>query len=343
MADVRVGRDLSYGGVTMVTQQKALVESGRANDLGYKTFRLGGYEFERNAYFTIIRYPGGEYHIPVGEFMRAVQRDIGWNFFYGMVKFDEVFGTFNFYEKGVDMFLGKYNDAWQKSGKHYSEMFPNEKISATFKAILEDWVPPDFNPWAAPRETGSPFGRKRGGPHPAIFRKRIVTTTMIKTQRTDDTHPVNEAFQDLRGKDGEMKIKPEYAERFGLLNLYEYLARNDVTWNPEIVSAVEYSLFCPTTEEYILPITHGNDRVEWFLLLNGQISMEVRDRDTGILLAYLHMKPGDCTAMPADISHNLWAPERSMLLVWENGNPQLPELIRLGKTPTAPLEEFGLK
>ena len=109
----------------MVTQQKALVESGRANDLGYKTFRLGGYEFERNAYFTIIRYPGGEYHIPVGEFMRAVQRDIGWNFFYGMVKFDEVFGTFNFYEKGVDMFLGKYNDAWQKSGKHYSEMFPN--------------------------------------------------------------------------------------------------------------------------------------------------------------------------------------------------------------------------
>src|SRR2546428_10605845 len=153
MADVRMGRDLPHGGVTMVTQQKALVESGRANDLGYKTFRLGGYEFERNAYFTIIRYPGGEYHIPVGEFMRAVQRDIGWNFFYGMGKFDEVFGTFNFYEKGVDMFLGKYNDAWQKSGKHYSEMFQNQKVSATFKAILEDWVPPDFNPSAAPRET----------------------------------------------------------------------------------------------------------------------------------------------------------------------------------------------
>jgi len=105
---------------------------------------------------------------------------------------------------------------------------------------------------------------------------------------------------------------------------------------------VEYSLFCPTTEEYILPITHGNDRVEWFLLLNGQISMEIRDRDTGVLRAYLHMKPGDCCAMPADISHNLWAPERSMLLVWENGNPELPELIRLGKTPTTPLQEFGL-
>src|SRR5436190_265517 len=296
----------------------------------------------KNAYFTVIHYPGGEYHMPVGEFLRAVQRDIGWNFFYGMVKFDQVFGTFNFYDNGVDMFVGKYNDAWQKAGKAYSEMFPNERISATLKAILEDWVPPDFNPWAAPRETGSPFGRKRGGPHPAIFRKRIVTKTMIKEPRTDATHPVNEAFKGLQGKDGEMKIKPEFKERFGLLNLYDYLARNDVTWNPEIVSAVEYSLFCPTTEEYILPITHGNDRVEWFLLLNGQISMEIRDRDTGNLRAYMHMKPGDCCAMPADISHNLWAPERSMLLVCENGNPELPELIRLGKTPTTPLQEFGL-
>ena len=327
----------------MVTQQKALVDVVGTNDLGYKIFRLGSFTFERNAYFAISHYPGGEYHIPVGEFLRAIQRDIGWNFFYGMVKFDEVFGTMNFYEKGVDLFIGKYNDASQKAGKAYSEMFPNEKISGCFKGILEDWVPGDFNPWAAPRETGSPFGKKRSGPHPAIFRKRIVTNTMIKTPRTDATHPVNEAFKDMRGVDGEMHIKPEFKERFGLLNLYDYLARNDVTWNPEIVSAVEYSLFCPTTEEYILPITHGNDRVEWFLLLNGQISMEIRDRDTGILRAYLHMKPGDCTAMPADISHNLWAPERSMLLVWENGNPQIPELIALGKTPTAPLEEFGLK
>src|SRR5439155_11637816 len=85
MGDVRLGKDLSYGGVTMVTQQKALVDSGRANDLGYKTFRLGGYEFERNAYFTIIRYPGGENHIPVGEFMRADRRATDWNFFAGVV------------------------------------------------------------------------------------------------------------------------------------------------------------------------------------------------------------------------------------------------------------------
>src|SRR5207247_1158672 len=82
----------------------------------YKTFRLGQFTFERNAYFCVIHYPGGEYHMPVGEFLRAVQRDIGWNFFYGMVKFDQVFGSFNFYDKGVDLFLGKYNDAWQKSG-----------------------------------------------------------------------------------------------------------------------------------------------------------------------------------------------------------------------------------
>ena len=326
----------------MVTATEELVQLSEKNDLGYRSIRMGGFEFERNAYFAIIHYPGGEYHMPVGHFLRAIQRDIGWNFFYGMVKFDDVFGTLNYYEKGVDCFVGKYNAAWQKGGKAYSEMMPNELISAAFKAILEDWVPPDFNPWAAPRETGSPFGAKRGGPHAAIYRTRIVTDTMIKEQRTDETHPVNEAFKNLRGVDGELNVKPEHADRFGLLNMYDYLARNDTTWNPEIVSAVEYSLFFPTTEVYILPVTHGNDRVVWFLLLNGQISMEIHDRDTGTLLAYLHMKPGDCCAMPADISHKLWAPERSMLLVWENGDPQIPELIRLGKTPTAPLEEFGL-
>src|SRR5947209_20589686 len=109
----------------MDTHTHVVVEAPEANDHDYKSFRLGGYTFERNAYFTVIHYPGGEYHMPVGELLRAVQRDIGWNFFYGMVKFDQVFGTFNFYVNGVDMLVGKYNDDWQQPGHAYSEMFPN--------------------------------------------------------------------------------------------------------------------------------------------------------------------------------------------------------------------------
>src|SRR2546429_4667866 len=103
--------------MNMVTETQHLVEAQKANELGYKSFRLGGYTFERNAYFTVIHYPGGEYHMPVGEFLRAVQRDIGWNFFYGMVKVDQVFGACNFYDHGVGKFVGKGYRAWPEAGK----------------------------------------------------------------------------------------------------------------------------------------------------------------------------------------------------------------------------------
>ena len=42
--------------------------------------------------------------------------------------------------------------------------------------------------------------------------------------------------------------------------------------------------------------------------------------------------------MPADIRHQGYAPKRSMLLVWENGDPALPDLIASGRTPTYPVE-----
>ena len=37
------------------------------------------------------------------------------------------------------------------------------------------------------------------------------------------------------------------------------------------------SLFCPTSEEYILPVEHGNDRVEWFIQLSDEIIWDIKD------------------------------------------------------------------
>ena len=105
-----------------------------------------------------------------------------------------------------------------------------------------------------------------------------------------------------------------------------------------MVSVCKDSLFCPTTEEYILPVIHGNDRVEWFLQLSDQITWDVEDRDTGAVRSRVVMKAGDVCAMPADIRHQGYSPKRSMLLVWENGSPELPELIASGKAPTHPVE-----
>ncbi len=87
------------------------------------------------------------------------------------------------------------------------------------------------------------------------------------------------------------------------------------------------SLYCPTTEEYILPIIHGNDRVEWFVQLCDEIRWDVADRDTGAPRAKVTMRAGDVAAMPADIRHQGYSTKRSMLLVWENASPELPELI----------------
>ena len=50
------------------------------------------------------------------------------------------------------------------------------------------------------------------------------------------------------------------------------------------------------------------------------------------------MRPGDVAAMPSNIRHQGYSPKRSMLLVWENADPALPELINSGQMPTYPAE-----
>ena len=105
--------------------------------------------------------------------------------------------------------------------------------------MLEDWVPAEFDPFAAPRETGSAVGPKRG----------VESRCNSPQARRDDSHrqairPSRAGISDQRGfkgmefKDGEMHIKPGHENKFGLVNLYEYLARSDVTWNPSIVSVL---------------------------------------------------------------------------------------------------------
>ena len=50
----------------------------------------------------------------VDAFLRALQRDVAWEFFYGIVNFDGVVGTMNHYGT-VDLFAGRYNDAYRKA------------------------------------------------------------------------------------------------------------------------------------------------------------------------------------------------------------------------------------
>lgn len=326
-----------------MTVMDEVVRSAEANVEGYHEFSLGEFNFRRDEFFVYISWPTGNHIMSVDAFLRALQRDVAWDFFYGIVNFDGVFGTVNHYGT-VDIFAGRYNDSYRKAELDYSENVETPRIRETFKAMLDDWTNSTFDPFASPHETGSAFGIKSGGNNAAVTRRRVAANRMVGVPgdeqiRTDDSgFPVNRMFLDVDQTEPVVEAEPGFEGEVVAFNLFAYLSRSDVTWNPSVVSACKDSLFCPTTEEYILPIIHGNDRVEWFLQLSDEITWEVEDRDTGAVRSRVVMKAGDICAMPADIRHQGYSPKRSMLLVWENNSTDLPELIASGKTPTYPVE-----
>jgi hypothetical protein len=312
-----------------MTIQLDVERSADVNIDGYFEFRLGEFTFRRDEFFVYITWPTGSHMMSVDAFLRALQRDVAWDFFYGIVNFDGVFGTVNHYGT-VDIFAGRFNDSYRKAELDYSENHETPHIRETFKAMLDDWTNESFDPFASPHETGSAFGLKNGNNTPAVTRERVTATRMVglpgdQQPRSDESgYPVNRMFADVDQSEPVVEVEPGFENEVAAFSLFAYLSRSNVTWNPSVVSVCKDSLACPTTEEYILPIIHGNDRVEWFVQLSDQIEWEVADRVTGALRARVTMKPGDVAAMPADIRHQGFAPKRSMLLVWENASPELP-------------------
>jgi hypothetical protein len=70
--------------------------------------------FSRDEYFAYVTWPAGRHVMSADAFLRALQRDVAWDFFYGIVNFDGVLGTMNHYGT-VDLFAGRYNDAYRKA------------------------------------------------------------------------------------------------------------------------------------------------------------------------------------------------------------------------------------
>ena len=90
---------------TASTPSTAPELSSAAGKLGYQTFTIGKFHFDRDEYFAHIKFPGGQHLMPIDDFLRALMRDVGWGFFYGTVNFDSVLGTINHYGT-VDLFAG---------------------------------------------------------------------------------------------------------------------------------------------------------------------------------------------------------------------------------------------
>lgn len=318
--------------------------TANVNEQGYETFRIGKFEFERDDYFAHIRYPGNTHIMPVEAFLRALMRDVAWGFFYGTVNFDHVFGTINHYGT-VEMFIGLNNVSYRNAHQEYVETFASKDLKKTFEAILENWTNEGFDPFAAPEETGSPFGVKRGNNNKAVKRERLAAKRMVgmkgdlKERKEEDGLTINRGFLDVPQTKPEIHAEPGFENDVHATNLFAYLSRSDVTWNPSVVSVVKDSLLCPTTEEHILPITHGNDRVEWFIQLSDRITWQIEDKVSGMPLCVVDMKAGDVSAMPADIRHRGYArPKRAMLMVWENNDGTLPHRHASGELKPYPVE-----
>jgi hypothetical protein len=326
----------------MTTTDTTDVIASEPNHEGYREFTLGHFRFRRDEYFAHITWPTGEHTISIDAFLRSMQRDVAWDFFYGTVNFDAVVGTINHYGT-VDLFAGQFNEVYRTAERDYLENFPTPQIRETFKSMLDDWTIDGFDPFASPAETDKPFGVKSGSNTEAVTRRRVTAQRMVgvpgdEKLRTDETHPINRMFADVPQDEPEIHAEPGYEDKVCAFSLFAYLSRSDVTWNPSVVSVCKASLYCPTTEEYILPIIHGNDRVEWFVQLSDEIQWEVQDGKTGALRSKVTMRPGDVAAMPGDIRHQGYSPKRSMLLVWENASPELPGLISSGQAPVYPVE-----
>ena len=313
------------------------------NYTGYRSFRAGQFEFSRDGYFAHIRTKDIRHQMAVDVFLRALMRDVAWGFFYGTVNFDPVVGTTNYYGE-VELFLGATNEAFRAAGRDVTERFKSDELMAIFKEMISDWTNSGYDPFAAPMETGAPWGHKSGDNDPAVQRQRVTAKRMVGLPgdtplRSDASgFPINRMFADVVQDVPEVHAEPGFEHEVSAFNLFAYLSRSDVTWNPSVCSVVRESLFCPTSEEFMLPVEHGNDRCEWFLQLSDEIVWKTKDRDTGRDRAMVVQRAGDISCMPADVRHQGFSTKRSMLLVWENGSPKIPDLIREGKAPTVAVE-----
>jgi len=333
---------------TQLSNEPGVKSSAASNRTGYRSFTLGSFSFSRDEYFVQVSWPAkGQvltHTVSADAFLRAMMRDVAWGFFYGWVNFDDVVGTRNLYGK-VELYAGRYNPAYSAKGLDLTETFESPQIMATFKAILDDWTNAGFDPFAAPAETGKEWvGNKNGHNREAIERQRQACKRMPGLPGDADLRsdangfPINRAFADVPQTAPEVHAEAGFEDEVHAINLFAYLSRSDVTWNPSVSSVCGRSLCCPTTEEYILPIKHGNDRVEWFVQLSDEIDWIIEDKQTGAPRAKVKMKAGDVAAMPADIRHQGFARKRSMLLVWENATPGLPDMYENGELKPYPIE-----
>ncbi len=326
-----------------ITVKNPEIVASEPNKQGYRSFTFDAFKFSRDEYFVHITWPKGKHTMEVDRFLRAMVRDIGWGFFYGWIFFDDIFGTTNHYGT-VDIYAGAYDNGCKAAGIDFIQTYTAESVSKAFEVISRDWISEGYDPLRAPLETGSPMGSKGKPMTGPLLRNFNPASRMLglpgdQPVRSDDTGtPINRAFADVTMDKPDIEPEPGFEGQLHAINLFDHISRSDVTWNPSVTAVTKASICCVTSEEHMLPVIHGNDRNEWFIQLSDEIHWKIYDKNSGNPRGTIVMKAGDVCAMPADIRHQGFSPKRCMLMVMENGSPELPELYATGKLAPYPIE-----
>jgi hypothetical protein len=101
------------------------------------------------------------------------------------------------------MFIGAMNEGYVSAKRDFVERFKSSELMSIFKQMISDWTNEGYDPFAAPMETGAPWGSKHGDNDRAVQRQRVTARRMVGLPgdtplRTDQSgFRVNRMFPDV--------------------------------------------------------------------------------------------------------------------------------------------------
>ena len=298
----------------------------------------------RDEHFAHVDWPTGHHVMSVEAFLKALMRDVAWNFFYGIVNFDsrhrhdEPLRERRPVRRPVQRRLPQGRD--RPPGElppRRDHRPPSRPCSPTGRTTGTTRSPPRRRP-------GRRSVEKRGDNLAAITRRGFTAQRMVgvpgdEPLRSDDTgHPINRMFADVAQDEPVVEAEPGYEDEVAAFNLFAYLVAQRRDVEPVGGVGVPGQPLLPH-HRGVHPADHPRQRPRRVVRpalrrdpLEGRGPRHRRPR------AKVLMKAGDVAAMPADIRHQGYSPKRAMLLVWENGSPELPGPDRPRRGPKTAVE-----
>ena len=222
-------------------------------------FTLGGFHFRRDEYFAHITWPTGSHVMSVDTFLRALQRDVAWDFFYGTVNFDGVVRHRQPLRHGRHVrrpLQRRLPQGRARPRRELRDAADPRDVQGDARRLDERRLRPVRQP-GRDRQAVRRQGRlNTAGRHPPPRHRRRGWSACRATSRSAPTRPTRSTACSPTWPRTSPRSTPSpgFEDEVAAFNLFAYLSRSRRHVEPVgRVSVCKASLYCPTTEEYILP------------------------------------------------------------------------------------------